>query len=175
MGENCYFSLFHAWRFRFPLPGKRRGSASGAGELLFFSLPCVAVSISPIGETKGSVSGAGELLFFSLPCEVVSISPIGETKGSGIRIEVRAPFSCKRGPLGKHPAGIFSNSLSENAPYGWSIPPIAMGGQGSSPWISAECLRRRFAFMASANNSLIPRVGSPVLHLVRFATAWVAH
>ena len=58
------------------------------------------------------------------------------TKEGTIRNQPGPLFSCKRGPLAKHPTGIFCNSPPENAPYGKRVSPIAMGDQGSSPWTS---------------------------------------
>ena len=67
---------------------------------------------------------------------MVSIPPTGESKESYIKNEVKAPFFLQKGPSCKTSRRDILQFTSENAPYGWSVPPIAMGGQGSSPWTS---------------------------------------
>ena len=105
--EAPFLHLFHLQWFRFPLPGKRRGTASG--KRLF----CIS-----------SILGGFD-------------SPYRGNEGERHQEPGRALFSYKRGPLAKYPTGIFCNSPPKMRPTDRGIPPIAMGGQGSSPWVFA--------------------------------------
>ena len=55
----------------------------------------------------------------------------------------RAPFFLQKGPSWEISPRDISQFTPENAPYGKSIPPIAMGGQGALPlWIPRDFLKK---------------------------------
>ena len=173
-GELLFLSSVRGG-FGFPLLGKRR-EAHQEWVSCFFLSSVRGGFDSPYRGNEGERIRSGGAGFFSFPSVAVSISPTGETKGDGIRSQAEKLFFLQKVFLFAISHREIANSLFKNAPYGKGVPLSAESGQGLlAPGPSAECLRRRFAFTASANNSLIPRAGSLVLHLVRFATAWVAH
>ena len=92
-------------RIRFPLPGKRRGTASR--KRLFCISSILGGFDFPSGETKGELHH-GSAFFASLPSSVVSIPPTGETKGSDIRSQAGPFFLTKGALLQNIPPGYFA-------------------------------------------------------------------
>ena len=74
------------------------------------------------------------MLFVSFPFPVILIFPCGKTEESGIRSQAEKLFFLQKVFLFATSHWELANSLFKNAPCGWSIPPIAMGGQRLCLW-----------------------------------------
>ncbi len=103
-------------------------------------LPVPGDSDFPWGKTEGNDIRNGEensslpLLRHAGGMRIASTEPAGENGALIGATGVRPLFSCKRGPLGKHPTGIFPNSPPKMRPAERVFRPLRWAAKGLCPF-----------------------------------------
>ena len=120
-------------RIRFPLPGKRRETAS---RKRLFCISSISSGFDfPSGETKGNSIREAPFLHLFHPRWFRFPLP-GKRRGATSEAR-QGPFFLQKGPSCKISHRDILQFTPENAPYGKEIPPSAEGDQGYSPWVFA--------------------------------------